>query len=145
MKVNLWLTWIFGWMIPFVIKYANYMLQESGIIVSMVKRQMVVMGPRFSFSVATLRFLFGDTKTATTTFLSFSLQLVFGAWYIDDLPLPYIESILPKHPKHWALGMFMSSMLEIIGPLIIRELVSLAMDRVNRFRGPPSETNPAAE
>lgn len=133
MNLN-WIPWLIGWAVPFLIKYANYMLQESGVIVAKIPlTNLVVKGRQWGLPVATLRFLFGDTKTATTTFIAFTLQLVIGAWYIDDLPLPYIGKVVIE--KHWVLALFMSSMLELIGPFIIRGIVSEAVDRINRFRG----------
>src|SRR5690349_14299199 len=85
-----WFAWCLGMAVPFLIKYANYMLQETGVIQAKVPlTNIVVTGQRWGVPVATLRFLFGDPKVATTTFISFTLELVFGAWYIDGLPLPY--------------------------------------------------------
>ena len=85
-----WFAWCLGMAVPFLIKYANYMLQETGVIQAKVPlTNIVVTGQRWGVPVATLRFLFGDPKVATTTFISFTLELVFAS-----IPMPTFSTTL---------------------------------------------------
>lgn len=118
-----WFAWGFGMAIPFVIKFANHMLNtEPG---------------RYSFTINTLRFMFADVKVATTTFISLTLELVIGAWYIDSLPVPYMPTI--EMPQHWVVALFLASILEVIAPMIVRAIVEWAGDKINRLRGAPAQ------
>ena len=114
-----WTAWLFGMAVPFVIKFANFMLlSDPG---------------RYSFAVNTLRFMFADAKVATTTFISMTFELLVGAWYIDSLPVPYMPTI--ELPQHWVMALFLAAILEVIAPIVIKGLVAWAVDSMNRFRG----------
>lgn len=114
-----WLVWLFGMAVPFVIKFANFMLNtEPG---------------RYSFAVNTLRFMFGDVKVATTTFISITFELLVGAWYIDSLPVPYMPTV--ELPQHWVMALFMAAILELIAPIVVKGIVDWTGDKINRLRG----------
>lgn len=139
-----WFAWGIGMAVPFLIKYANYMLQETGVIVAKVPMtSIVIKDQRWGVPVATARFLFGDPKVATTTFISFTLELVFGAWYIDGLPLPYMADMVL--PQHWVVALFLAAMMEVIAPIIVRGIVSWTVDKVNKFRGVQIAQKPTTE
>lgn len=113
-----WLAWLFGMAVPFLIKFANFMLNtEPG---------------RYSFTINTLRFMFADAKVATTTFISMTFELLVGAWYIDSLPVPYMPTI--ELPQHWVMALFLASMLELIAPMVVKGIVEWAGDKINRLR-----------
>jgi len=114
-----WFVWLFGMAVPFFIKFANFMLLcEPG---------------RYSFSINALRFIFGDAKVATTTFISMTFELLVGAWYIDSLPVPYLPTV--ELPKHWVMALFLAAILEVISPIVIRGIVAWSADKMNRLRG----------
>ena len=123
-----WIPWLFGMSVPFGIKFANHMLStEPG---------------RYSFTINTLRFMFADTKVATTTFIATTLELVVGAWYIDGLPLPYMPEVMPQH---WVLALFIAAMMEMIAPIIVRGIVAWTIDKINKLRGVPVLPKPTEE
>lgn len=124
-----WLAWGIGMAVPFVIKLMNHMLNT-------------VPG-QYSFTINLLRFMFLDVKVATTTFISFTLELVFGAWYIDGLPLPYMADFVL--PSHWVMALFLAAILEVIAPILVRGLVSWTVDKVNKLRGIQSQQKPTEE
>lgn len=145
MNFNLnWIPWGIGWMIPFLIKYTNYLLQETEIFGAKVPlTNIVVTDQRWGLPVATLRYLVGDTKTAIITFVAFTWQLILGAWYIDGLPLPYMDKIIIT--KHWAIAFGVSASLEMALPMCVRGSYSWVGDKINRLRGVQVAPKPTEE
>jgi hypothetical protein len=101
---TLWAFWFLGMLIPFAIRYG---------------------------SKTKLKLLLNDTTTAITTFISLTLQMLLGAWYIEDLPLRVMGGI--QLVKHWAGALFLAAMLEMIAPTIVREVVSRIVDKLKKW------------
>lgn len=104
----MWPMYIIGVAGPFVIKYANHMLNEDH--------------SRFSFLIATLRFLFEDVKVATTTVTTWAAEWVIGAVYIDHLAIPIGLDKLPQHPS---LALLLGCLGELIAPRLVKWIVNL--------------------
>lgn len=123
-----WLPWLIGMAIPFIIKLMNFMLNSTP--------------GQYSFVMNVCRFMFLDAKVATTTFIATTFELLIGAWYIDRLPLPYMDIVLPMH---WGLALFLAAILEVIAPICVKGIISWTVDKVNKLRGINAPQKPTEE
>lgn len=103
-----WLFYAVGALLPFVVKYAYYMLQQES------ENEF---GKR-SFAILTLKFLFNDQAATMKTLLTVSGEWLIGAMYVDRLPLPFGDVF--EMPQHIALSFFLGVIAEgfLVPPLI---------------------------
>lgn len=133
-----WIWYFAGIMAPFIIKYANYMLKQSETVPmpASLEGKVMVTEQRWSFTIATLRFLFGDTALAIKTLTNFGAEWVIGAVVLDRLPVPFAADVL-EMPQHIGLAFFMGLIAE---SLIVPPFMNLVVGWLTRSK--PTTSNP---
>ena len=67
-------------------------------------------------------FFFGTQSDGSSTYYTISIlffELVLGAWYIGDLPIP-AQTIIPLH---WTVALFLGSIAELLAVPLIKKVV----------------------
>lgn len=128
-----WIWYFAGIMAPFIIKYANYMLKQTETmpVPPSLQGKVIVTEQRWSFMIATLRFLFGDVQASIKTLTNFAAEWVIGAVFLDKLPVPFAVDVF-EMPQHIGLAFFMGLIAE---SLIVPPFMNLI---VSRFSQKPS-------